>query len=158
MTNKMITIVAEGQEGSFQIDALTGMVQNVQDVPEWATGVATALLAERADFYTKRLGAEKAADHLSSQLVQFNDLGWIGVDNEGDEVSIDAGEEHRREVVAKLLGMSIDPAHGDIDQAHGPTMRSLQLEAEEEAIQTATEETIQEATTATAFQPIAAHG
>lgn len=158
MTNKMITIVAEGQEGSFQIDALTGMVQDTSQVPEWATGVVTATLAERADYYQKRVGAEKAAEHLNSQLVQFNDLGWVGVDAEGDEVSIDAGEEVRRANVAKLLGMSTDPIHGDIEQAHGTTMRSLQLESEEEAIQTATEETIQEANTATAFAPVAAHG
>ncbi|MFT3671276.1 hypothetical protein [Aestuariivirga sp.] len=158
MTKKMLTIVASGQEGSFQIDALTGMVQNPQDVPEWATGVVTGLLAERARHYDARLGAAGANAHLDNPLVEFSDLGWVGVDNEGDEVSIDANDETRREIVAKLLGLNTDPVHGDIEQANGTTMRSLQLESEEEAIQTATEETIQEATSAQAFAPVAAHG
>lgn len=112
---KPIIVHKAGDEGVMEVDALTGAIITANDQrPDWAEGLAAALLQERLTFYETRFGKESAQFKAVQQAdaVEYLDLGWIGVNEDGDEIEIEANGEHRSEIVAKALG--IDTLEGDL--------------------------------------------
>jgi hypothetical protein len=110
MTNH-IAVHMDGQVGAILIDMREGRVLTPADErPEWAEGYATALLVERIGWYETRLGEHLPEDIRSPQLMSAQDLGWIAVDIEGDEVEVEASLEHRMDILAKFLGIDRDDA------------------------------------------------
>lgn len=104
-------------EGALVIDRMTGMILSpIADRPDWSEGYACAILSEHRQFYTSRLGT-----YAEPELFAADDLGWIAVNHEGDEMEIDADAEHRMEVLAARLG--IDRETGDVEA----TMREIEL-------------------------------
>lgn len=105
-TNDRILIHKDGEEGSIQIDRLEGKVMTPADErPEWADGIAVALLTERVGYYETRLGTQLSQELRSPEVIVFQDLGWIGVDAEGDEVELEADGEFRMNILADMLGV-----------------------------------------------------
>jgi hypothetical protein len=112
---KPIIVHKAGDEGVMEVDALTGAILTANDQrPDWAEGLAAALLQERLTFYETRFG--KQSDQFKAvqqaDAIEYLDLGWIGVNEDGDEIEIEANGEHRSEVVAKALG--IDTLEGSL--------------------------------------------
>lgn len=110
---KTIRVHHEGLEGTVEVDALTGIVlTNADERPEWANGLTCAALQERVGYY---FGTEKNAPRLDrsrfedkiigADLIDFQDLGWVAVAEEGDVVELEANDEFRMEQVASLLGI-----------------------------------------------------
>lgn len=101
---KRILIHKTGEEGAFHVDAMTGMILTPpEERPDWAEGLATAMLAERVGFYERRMGTNIPEVLRAPDAIAYEDLSWVGVDQEGDEVEIEASHEHRSEVLAELL-------------------------------------------------------
>lgn len=101
-------------EGVLQVNGLTGIIVTPNDErPDWADGLTCALLNERNEFYTQRLGAGfTAAMRTPEAGLHYEDLGWVAVDEAGDEVEIEADSEHRMQFIADLVG--IDRESGEI--------------------------------------------
>lgn len=110
-----ITVHAKDQEGSIQIDAVTGIVKPATEgaeYPEWADGLVCAMLAERVSYY---FGNDKTAPRLDrarfeqeiigADLIAFEDLGWVAVDPEGEPLEVEANAEYRMDRIAGLLGI-----------------------------------------------------
>lgn len=114
---KPIIVHKEGEEGTLQVDAMTGaLLTPTDDRPAWSEGLAAALLQERVTFYEIRFGkgSEAFKATVNADAIEFADLGWIGVNEDGDEIEIEASSEHRSEVVAKALGIdTIEGSLGD---------------------------------------------
>ncbi len=113
MTTNVI-VHKEGEEGTIQVDRLTGRITtHTNDRPEWALGLANAMLQERLEFYEKRLGNGEAFKSLASaDAIEFSDLAWIGVDANQDECELEANLDYRMDLVAKAIG--VDRETGDI--------------------------------------------
>lgn len=109
-TGRNICLVhKEGEEGIIHIDLDTGIITTPLDErPDWADGLASAIPHERSRWYEQRLGPQYAAEHKSPEAMVFQDLSWIGVDDEGDEVELSADLDYRQEVLAKVLGLDLD--------------------------------------------------
>lgn len=104
--SKLIAVHKEGQEGGLHIDAMTGQIATPPaDRPDWADGYAVALLAERTGWYEQRLGTQLPDNIRAPELLQADDLGWIGVDAEGSEVEIEADHETRITILADLINI-----------------------------------------------------
>lgn len=103
---KTITVHKEGEEGSLEVDFDTGTITTqVDDRPDWAEGLSTALLSERHQFYAQRLGEKYAEEHSRPSGIAYQDLGWIGAGEGGELMEISADHEYRMEIVAKVLGI-----------------------------------------------------
>ncbi|MCC5780514.1 hypothetical protein H7H48_15745 [Nitratireductor sp. B36] len=136
MTNR-IAVHMEGQEGALHIDGLTGQIVTPnQERPEWADGYAVALLAERIGWYEQRLGHQLPEAIRKPQLLTAQDLGWIGVDAEGDEVEIEANAEHRMELLAGYLGID----RTDFDQERNFAGAIAQADVDHTYVTQATDE------------------
>lgn len=95
----------DDEEGGCLIDAFSGQVLlNQPDRPAWSNGMACAIFGERHKFYTDRLG-EKLYDeyHRTPEAYNALDLSWVGIDEEGREVEIEADHEYRLQVVQEVL-------------------------------------------------------
>lgn len=105
----------EGAEGSLQLTR-NGLVKTpVFDRPEWAGQVSTAMLAERNHFYQTRLGAELASPLIETNIINFDDLHWVAMDDDQNEVEIEASADYRNAVLAAALGVNLET--GDISGA-----------------------------------------
>lgn len=105
----------EGEPGTLELYP-TGRVATEQfDRPEWAGNAVLALLAERNTYYTSRAGADLAQPLLDTNIINFDDLGWVALDDEGLEVELLADTEFRQNTLATLIG--VDRETGDIDGA-----------------------------------------
>lgn len=94
-------------EGALIIDALTGhIIQDPMERPDWSEGLSVALLGERLGYYNTRLGHHFTDDMKKPEAYAYEDLGWIGVDGEGDPLEIEADAEHRMSVIAEVLGVN----------------------------------------------------
>lgn len=106
INDRTIPVHKADHEGVLLINAYTGVIQQPLDErPEWSDGLSTALLAERHGFYTQRLGAQYADEHKLPEAFNYADLGWIGLDSEGEPVELDADPEYRMEVLGEVLGL-----------------------------------------------------
>lgn len=101
--------------GTLELSPSGRVVTEAFDMPEWAGGVVLALLAERTTFYTGRLGADMAEPMLTSNVINFDDLNWVALDDDGLEVEIIADDEYRQSTLAAAIGINRDT--GDIDAA-----------------------------------------
>jgi hypothetical protein len=114
---KAIIVHKAGDEGVMEVDALTGaIITQIDQRPEWSNGLAAALLQERHTFYETRFGkaSTQYSEVAKADAIEYSDLGWIGVNEDGDEVEIEASAEYRSEVVAKALGIdTIEGSLGD---------------------------------------------
>lgn len=101
-------------EGALQINATTGIIVTPNDErPDWADGLTCALLNERHQFYASRLGEAGYTETMRNpEVLNYADLGWIAVDEAGDEVEIEADAEHRMQTLADLIG--VDRETGEI--------------------------------------------
>lgn len=110
----LLTVHRTDHEGVLQVNALTGIITTPNDErPDWAEGLTCALLAEHKQFYASRLG--EAGVKLASEtaeMLNYEDLGWIGVDEDGNEVEIEAQAEFRMNLIADLIG--VDRETGEI--------------------------------------------
>lgn len=112
---RMITVHKEGEEGTLLVRHSDGRITTpLDDQPQWAEGLTNALIQERHTFYAKRLG-EANSPHattlqtiLDADTVAFQDLGWLGVNAEQQEVELEADPEFRSEAMAKILGIDTE--------------------------------------------------
>lgn len=103
---RTVLVHRKDEEGALIIDAHTGKItQPADEVPAWANGLAVALLAERHGFYTQRLGTGYTDAMKTPDLLAYEDLGWLATGEDGEAVEIEADDEHRREVLAEVLGI-----------------------------------------------------
>lgn len=105
----------EGEPGTLELFNSGRVATEQFDRPEWAGNAVLALLAERNTFYTTRAGADLAQPLLDTNIINFDDLGWVALDEEGLEVELLADTEFRQNTLSTLLG--IDRETGDIDGA-----------------------------------------
>lgn len=128
LSERTIPVHKIDSEGVLLINAMTGQVQQPLDErPEWSEGLACALLAERHGWYSKRLGAQYADEHKQPEAFAYEDLGWLGVDEDGEPVELSADEEHRMETIAGALGL--DREEGEI---RGKTLAEVELSLDRE--------------------------
>jgi hypothetical protein len=120
-TARVITVHKEGEEGTLQVRHADGKILTPLDQrPDWAEGLAVALTQERNTFYQKRLGeanspfGSQLESILGADVVAFQDMGWLGVNAEQQELEVSADGEYRSEVMAKILG--IDTEEGSMGQ------------------------------------------
>lgn len=108
---KRIAIVHSGHEGGFFIDATTfQVIQEGDNLPEWAQGVVVGLMGERNAWYEKRLGQNLPQEIMKPQVMEFGDLEWLALDHNGDEVHIEADTEVRYNTLAKYIGLDLSDA------------------------------------------------
>lgn len=113
-SNKPVYIVhKEGEPGTLELNAAGRVVTEQFDRPEWAGTSVLGLLAERNTFYQTRLGAELAEPLVTTNIINVLDLGFVAMDDEGNEVELIADDEYRQNVLAAALG--IDRETGDIE-------------------------------------------
>lgn len=106
---------SQDNEGVIVLNANGRILTDLNERPEWAHGLAVAMLHERTKYYTDRLGSEGAADHLSQNTVYVEDLSWVGFDEAGDEVEVAPLSEFRASVLATALGVDGEgEVHGAI--------------------------------------------
>lgn len=105
----------EGEPGTLELFPSGRVATEQFNRPEWAGNAVLAVLAERNTFYSTRVGAELAEPLLNTNIINFDDLAWVALDEEGLEVELLADTEFRQNTLAKLVGA--DRETGDIDGA-----------------------------------------
>jgi hypothetical protein len=129
-SNRLVVPVhKEGAEGAIEVDRDTGIILTKTDQrPDWAEGLAVALLAERHTFYTRRLGTAFTEDMKHPKSLAFQDLGWIGMDQEQNECELSADGEYRMDVVAKVLGINREDF--ETEAPFGQTVAEAEIDLE----------------------------
>ena len=114
-TGKVAYIVhKEGQPDTLELSPSGRILTEPFDRPEWAGSAVLAKLYERNAFYQTRLGADLAAPILETNIINFDDLSWVIVDEDtGLEDELSADNEYRMNALAKAAG--IDRETGDIE-------------------------------------------
>lgn len=106
IADKTLLVHRKDHEGALQINATTGIITTPNDErPEWSDGLTVALINERDQFYTSRLGPMYTETMRRPEVLEYADLSWIGVNEEGHEVEIEADAEHRMQTLADLVGV-----------------------------------------------------
>lgn len=117
--DRVLFITKQGEEGILAIDEGTGgPLTPLDDVPEWAANLASAMLAERMKFYINRLGIEAATPLLKAKSIDVGDLDWVTVEDDGLEHSRIADAEVRSANLSEVLGISTSEAHGLVKATH----------------------------------------
>lgn len=102
-------------EGTIALDKNGRVITALNERPEWAHGLAVAMLHERTKYYTDRLGPEGSAEHLAMNTINVEDLAWVAFDEQGDEVEVEAHAEFRAQTLAMALGVNDEgEIHGAI--------------------------------------------
>ncbi len=90
-------------EGALAIGSLSGRILTpIMEQPDWAEGLAVAMLLERYDFYMTRLGTAPTWP----DVLAFEDLAWHCVSAEGDSFVIEADSEFRMDTIAEVIGLA----------------------------------------------------
>lgn len=108
LADRTILVHHTDQPGALIIGALDGAIrQDPNERPDWSDGLSTALLGERHEFYTARLGDLYTDEHKYPEALNFADLGWLTVeaDDVGGTLIMDADPEFRMNVVAEVTGV-----------------------------------------------------
>lgn len=97
----------EGEEGVLLIDTLTGQfAQPIDERPSWADGHIVANLADRWGFYAARLGPMFTPAVKFPQMLNYADLAWEVLSDEGlDTITQPADDEFRMNVMAEFSGV-----------------------------------------------------
>ena len=102
LDGKPVLVHKKDCEGGLIIGSLSGrIIQPIMERPDWSEGLSVALLAERHEFYVTRLGTPPG----ESPMIAFEDLGWVGVDAEGNAIELEADSEFRMDAVAESVGV-----------------------------------------------------
>lgn len=126
---KTITVHKEGEEGSLEVDFDTGIITTqVDERPDWAEGLSTALLAERSQFYTQRLGSKYGEEHARPSGIAYQDLGWIGAGEDGELMELDADTDYRMQIVADVLGIDREAGQSADAPIFGKTLAEVEIE------------------------------
>ncbi len=145
-TYEVLMVHRKDAEGTLMLDRRTGaIVTPIMDRPEWAEGLAVALLAEHREWYTKRTGS-----YVEPQLFDMADLGWVGMTEDEGTAEVFADAEVRQERLSHMLG--VDRETGDIAGALADVEHSWDQERTEEqasAIEESQEQGFGEAQTGT---------
>lgn len=104
-----ILVTKDEHEGGFYIipqgNGDTAMIDRSEDMPEWLDdGLASADLKEHREFYAKRVGADQYGS-LFDGTMNYEDILWDAVDEEGDIVKIEPDQTWRLENLADKLGL-----------------------------------------------------
>jgi hypothetical protein len=111
---KTIIVTKTNEDGAIQIDARDySIVTPAHERPEWADGIAVASYAERTKWYESRLGTQLPEELRSPEVLNFADLSWIGHDEAGDEVELDADNDYRMDVLSEILGVDRERVNED---------------------------------------------
>jgi hypothetical protein len=106
LDGKPILVHKKDAEGGLAIGSLSGRILTpIMERPDWAEGLAVALLAERHEFYLSRLGPVFAEQRDADEVVAFEDLGWIAADATGEQTELEADSEFRMDVIAEAAGV-----------------------------------------------------
>jgi hypothetical protein len=129
-SGKTSIVHKDGHEGSIVIDGMTGIILTPTDQrPEWVTedNIAAAVVSERFAFYEKRLGPDYARSIQFAELIDFRDLQWLALDEEGELLEpIEADAEYRMDIIAEAVGA--DREEGTISDVAYETAVSLDVE------------------------------
>lgn len=116
MSTQAYVVHMEGKPDTILLHSSGRIATEPFEMPDWATdGIALAKLSERNTFYLNRLGTELAAPLLNSNIINYADLSWVAVDEDGEEVEVPASDEYRMGVLATVLG--VDRETGMIEAA-----------------------------------------
>lgn len=104
-----ILVTKDEHEGGFYIipqgNGDTAMIDRSEDLPDWLEdGLASADLREHREFYAKRIKGE-AYPELFGDTMNYEDILWDAVDEEGDIVKIEPDQTWRLENLADKLGL-----------------------------------------------------
>lgn len=105
MSNQQIAIHKHGEEGGLHIDLDGKITTPTDERPLWAEGYATANMDEYKRWFQQRLGQDLPKDIGQPVILETSLLSWIGVDEEGDAVEIEASTETRQSLLASHLGI-----------------------------------------------------
>lgn len=124
MNTNTILVHKTDEAGAIIVDRMTGSILTPSNErPDWAEGLAAAMLAERVGWYENRLGKNLPDTLRSPHACNYADLSWVGVDAEGDEVEIEAAAEYRMTTLAAIMELDLDadnfelPVSGEVAHA-----------------------------------------
>lgn len=107
-----VLVHKENEEGTIQVRVSDGKIITPLDQrPDWAEGLAVALVQDRLSWYERRLGKESSAFkalEASQEAIEFSDLDFLGVDAEQQELEVYHDPATRSEFVAKALGIDTE--------------------------------------------------
>lgn len=114
---KTYLVHSTDNEGGITLDSKGMITTPMMERPEWANGLAFAPLTEHVKWYATRLGGE----YTPPQLINADDLHFVGIDEEGELTEREAVAEYRHARLALLLGINT----ADIEQFDKQTENSL---------------------------------
>ena len=107
-TYEVLFVHRKDAEGTLMLERGTGIIVTpIMERPEWAEGLAIALLDEHREWYLKRTGK-----YEEPVVFRFMDLGWVGMTEDEGSAEIFADPEVRQERLAHMLGVNRET--GDI--------------------------------------------
>lgn len=110
-------------EGGLLVDAFTGnLITPPLERPDWAEGLAQALLGERLEFYSKRLGKLFTDEMKLPTAIAFADLSWVAVNEQGLPEERAADDEHRMSIIAEITGVTRPDNLNEDEQYTGGTV------------------------------------
>lgn len=90
-------------EGGLTVNERGLITTPPEDRPEWADGLGIAGIAEHVNYYRARTGD----NYEAPQLINSDDLHWMGVTDDGDLTEIEPNAEFRMERLGLLLGIDL---------------------------------------------------
>lgn len=104
----LIPVHKENEEGVLLIDAFSGLVQgDPMERPEWSAGLTCALVNDRQEWYTSRLGPLFTAEMQRPQAFNVEDLDWKTIEEDGlTEGDQPHDADYRMEVMAGIAGIT----------------------------------------------------
>lgn len=119
-------------EGALTIDSMTGLVTTPLDYrPDWSDGLLCAQVAEWREWYQARLSPAAHAAHTSpDRPIEWSDLEWIALNEDGNEVHLEADPETRMGIIATWIGGIVrEPKQSaDANAISGATTVNLPLD------------------------------
>lgn len=104
-SGKTLLVHKTNEEGGVEIDAFSGtIVTEGEHRPEWLEGRAVALIFERVKFYTDRVGPQLFDAAETPTAIAFEDLCWVGHDEDGEPQEFGADTDFRMDRIAELVG------------------------------------------------------
>lgn len=140
-----IIVERTGEEGTLTICNAVGhthygrILTPLDERPDWAQGLAIAAMEERIKWYTDRLGKGTVVEGkvIGADHVNYDDLTWVGINEEGDEIEIEASADHRMDTLQTLLGMddegNLSNTIAEIELHATPTMTAEDVALLEDA-------------------------
>lgn len=128
-----LVVHKDNEEGGILIGRESGHIYTSSfDRPEWAAQFHNALLGEWTTFYKDRFGEAYMLLHKQPAVFNFDDLGWIGMGEEGEEIEEPANMDYRLGVVqAVLIDAGIIQATDTVDLSeyrHGDDLTSIGID------------------------------